>query len=73
MCLPKNVRTYISHHLRDDAENHRSMTSQEYHDSHNFMWEIIDWPTWKELMEAQGVYSDIAAKMVDEIPTCREG
>jgi hypothetical protein len=72
MCLPGDVKNYIAQHMKDDAEHHRSMMSQEYHDSHPVMWGIIDWETWLELMEAQAGYSEVAANLVQDIPICRE-
>lgn len=70
-CLPEDVKEYIVQHLKDDAEHHRSMTTQGYRDSHGIMWDIIDWETWEQLMAAQAEYSEIAARLVNDIPACR--
>lgn len=71
-CLPGDVKEYISQHLKDDAEHHRSMTTREYHDSHKIMWDIIDWETWNQLMAAQAEYSEISARLVSDVPDCKE-
>ena len=72
MCLPTDVKAYVAHHMRDDAENHRSMTSMKYHDSHKIMWDVIDWETWKKVMDAQVEYSTIAADLIEGMPACKE-
>ena len=71
-CLPEKVRPYITAHLRDDAENHRAMTTESYKQSHEIMWGIIDWPTWVKLMETQAKYSELAVELIENLPTCDE-
>lgn len=71
-CVNEDVKKYVSQHLLDDAEHHRSMTTEEYHDTHLIMWDIIDWETWNQLMEAQAEYSEQAARIIGEIPACKE-
>lgn len=71
-CLPSDFKKYIAKHLRDDAEGHLSMTTDDYRDSHSIMWNIISWETWKELMNAQAAYSRRAAELVEAIASCKE-
>jgi hypothetical protein len=69
-CIPDDVRSYISRHMRDDAANHRSMTTPEYRESHKVMWDVIDWEKWCEVMNVQAEYSEISANLVDAITGC---
>lgn len=71
-CLPPDVKSYIAQHLRDDAQHHISMTTEEYRVSHEVIWRVIDWETWVEVMEAQAEHSNISASLVESLPDCEE-
>ena len=69
-CLPGEIKSYVAKHLLDDAENHLSMTTEDYRTSHSVMWGLIDWETWVKLMKTQANYSNRAAELVESLPSC---
>lgn len=71
-CLPEDIKKYVAQHLRDDAEHHRSMTTQQFRSSHGVMWKYIDFEKWKQIMYAQADYSEKAAELIESIHTCKE-